>query len=57
MAGGVANNTPISRAIDLGANEIDLLPTSHAFARERPRGSALWRLQEPQPPHAPPADF
>jgi NTE family protein len=41
MDGGVANNTPISHAIDLGASEIYVLPTGHACALERPPGSAL----------------
>ena len=41
MDGGVANNTPISHAIDLGAREIYVLPTGHACALERPPGSAL----------------
>jgi NTE family protein len=41
MDGGVANNTPISQAIGLGAREIYVLPTGHACALERPPGSAL----------------
>jgi NTE family protein len=41
MDGGVANNTPISHAIDLGAREIYVLPTGHACALERPPRSAL----------------
>jgi NTE family protein len=41
MDGGVANNTPISHAIDLGARDIYVLPTGHACALERPPGSAL----------------
>lgn len=41
MDGGVANNTPISHAIDLGAREIYALPTGHACALERPPTSAL----------------
>jgi len=41
MDGGVANNTPISHAIALGAREIYVLPTGHACALERPPGSAL----------------
>jgi NTE family protein len=39
--GGVANNTPISHAIELGAREIYVLPTGHACALERPPGTAL----------------
>ena len=41
MDGGVANNTPISHAIELGAREIYVLPTGHACALERSPGSAL----------------
>jgi NTE family protein len=41
MDGGVANNTPISHAIDLGAREIYVLPTGHACSLERAPGSAL----------------
>ena len=41
MDGGVANNTPISHAIALGAREIYVLPTGHACALEHPPGSAL----------------
>jgi NTE family protein len=41
MDGGVANNTPISHAIELGAREIYVLPTGHACALETPPGSAL----------------
>ena len=41
MDGGVANNTPISHAIALGAREIYILPTGHACELERPPGSAL----------------
>jgi NTE family protein len=41
MDGGVANDTPISHAIELGAREIYVLPTGHACALEEPPGSAL----------------
>jgi NTE family protein len=41
MDGGVANNTPISHAIQLGAREIYVLPTGHACALEEAPGSAL----------------
>lgn len=41
MDGGVANNTPISHAVELGAREIYVLPTGHACALERPPTSAL----------------
>jgi NTE family protein len=38
--GGVANNTPISHAVELGAEEIYVLPTGHACAlTEPPRGA------------------
>jgi NTE family protein len=39
--GGVANNTPISHAVDLGATEIYVLPTGHACALEEPPRGAL----------------
>jgi NTE family protein len=39
--GGVANNTPISHAIGLGAKEIYVLPTGHACALEEPPRGAL----------------
>jgi len=40
MAGGVANNTPISHAVELGASEIYVLPTGNACAlAEPPRGA------------------
>lgn len=39
MDGGVSDNTPISHAIELGADEIYVLPTGHACSlREPPRG-------------------
>jgi NTE family protein len=41
MDGGVANNTPISQAVALGAREIYVLPTGHAVALDRPPASAL----------------
>ena len=41
MDGGVANNTPISHAIDLGARDVYVLPTGRACALERPPGGAL----------------
>ncbi|MGZ4269052.1 MAG: patatin-like phospholipase family protein [Solirubrobacteraceae bacterium] len=41
MDGGVANNTPISHAIELGARRLYILPTGHACALEQPPGSAL----------------
>jgi NTE family protein len=41
MDGGVANNTPISHAMLLGAREIFVLPTGHACALERAPRSAL----------------
>jgi NTE family protein len=39
--GGVANNTPISHAVELGAEEIYVLPTGHACALEEPPRGAL----------------
>jgi NTE family protein len=40
MDGGVANNTPISHAVELGAEQIYVLPTGHACTLEEPpRGS------------------
>jgi Patatin-like phospholipase len=41
MDGGVANNTPTSHAIDLGAQQIYVLPTGHACALEQPPRGAL----------------
>ena len=41
MDGGVANNTPISHAIELGARRIYVLPTGHACALEEPPRGAL----------------
>src|SRR3954452_5625530 len=41
MDGGVANNTPISHAVALGAREIYVLPAGHACALPSPPGSAL----------------
>src|SRR3954451_17107447 len=39
--GGVANNTPISHAVELGAERIYVLPTGYACALERAPRSAL----------------
>jgi NTE family protein len=41
MDGGVANNTPISHAVQLGARKIYVLPTGHACALQQPPASAL----------------
>jgi NTE family protein len=41
MDGGVANNTPISHAVELGAEQIYVLPTGHACALHEPPGGAL----------------
>jgi NTE family protein len=41
MDGGVANNTPISHAVELGAGEIYVLPTGNACALTEPPKSAL----------------
>lgn len=39
--GGIANNTPISTAVSLGARRIVVLPTGYACALEQPPASAL----------------
>jgi NTE family protein len=41
MDGGVANNTPISHAVELGAERIYVLPTGHACSLEEPPHGAL----------------
>lgn len=41
MDGGVANNTPISHALALGASDLYILPTGHACALAQPPSSAL----------------
>jgi NTE family protein len=41
MDGGVANNTPISHAIELGAERIYVLPTGHACTLDEPPAGAL----------------
>jgi NTE family protein len=41
MDGGVANNTPISHAVELGATRIYVLPTGHACALDEPPAGAL----------------
>jgi NTE family protein len=41
MDGGVANNTPISHAVDLGAQRIYVLPTGHACSLDEPPEGAL----------------
>jgi NTE family protein len=41
MDGAIANNTPISHAIDLGARVVYVLPAGHACALERPPRTAL----------------
>jgi len=41
MDGGVANNTPISQAVALGASEIYVLPTGNACALAAPPRGAL----------------
>jgi NTE family protein len=42
--GGVSDNTPISHAIELGAEEIYVLPTGYACALRRPPRGALAML-------------
>jgi len=45
MDGGVANNTPISHAVELGADEIYVLPTGFACAlTKHPRGALAMLL-------------
>jgi NTE family protein len=45
MDGGVANNTPISHAVELGAERIYVLPTGHACSlHEPPRGALAMAL-------------
>lgn len=39
--GGVANNTPISHAVELGARRIYVLPTGHACALDQPPDGAM----------------
>ena len=41
MDGGVANNTPISHAVELGAERIYVLPTGHACSLDQPPRGAL----------------
>lgn len=41
MDGGVVNNTPISHAVELGADEIYVLPTGHACDLDRPPSGAM----------------
>lgn len=41
MDGGVANNTPISHAVELGARRVYVLPTGHACALADPPSGAL----------------
>lgn len=41
MDGGVADNTPISQAVELGADEIYVLPTGYACALDEPPRGAL----------------
>jgi NTE family protein len=41
MDGGVANNTPISHAVQLGATQIYILPTGNACALDEPPRGAL----------------
>lgn len=44
MDGGVSDNTPISHAVELGADEIFVLPTGYACALDKAPGSALAML-------------
>jgi NTE family protein len=46
MDGGVTDNTPISDAVDIGADRIYVLPTGHACSlRGAPRGALGMALQ------------
>lgn len=46
MDGGVANDSPVSHAVELGAREIYVLPTGHACAlEESPHGALAMALQ------------
>ena len=57
MGGGVANNTPISHAIELGAREIYVLPTGHACALgTSTRQRARHGITRADPAHAQPVD-
>jgi len=42
--GGVSNNTPITHALELGADRVYVLPTGHSCALEEPPGGALAML-------------
>jgi NTE family protein len=42
--GGVSNNTPITHALELGADRVYVLPTGHSCALERPPRGALAML-------------
>jgi NTE family protein len=44
MDGGVSDNTPISHAIELGADEVYVLPTGYACALHEPPRGALGML-------------
>jgi NTE family protein len=44
MDGGVSNNAPISHAIELGAEEVYVLPTGYACALTEPPQGALAML-------------
>jgi NTE family protein len=44
MDGGVSNNTPICHAIELGADEVYVLPTGYTCALREPPGGALAML-------------
>ncbi len=44
MDGGVSNNAPISHAVELGADEVYVLPTGYACALTEPPRSALAML-------------
>ena len=55
MDGGVANNTPISHAVELGARRIYVLPTGHACALDEPPAArSRWPARD-QPAHPSPS--
>jgi NTE family protein len=46
MDGGVTDNTPISDAVEIGAERVYVLPTGHACSlRDAPRGALSMALQ------------
>jgi NTE family protein len=56
MEGGVANKTPISHAVELGAERTYVLPTGHACSLDEPPHGAL-AMPPPCPLNIQPIDF